>query len=52
MRNTENDTVFERKAIRPFVGIADVDIQNEVRAINRLCRTGHPNIVQVLEHAP
>jgi hypothetical protein len=52
MRNTENDTVFARKVIRPFVGIPDVDIQNEVRAINRLCRTGHPNIVQVLEYAP
>jgi serine/threonine protein kinase len=50
MRNTENDTLFARKVIRPFVGITDVDIQNEVRAVNRLCKTGHPNIVQVLEY--
>lgn len=50
MRNTKSDTVFARKVIRPFVGITDVDIQNEVRAIKRLCKTGHPNIVQVLEY--
>jgi serine/threonine protein kinase len=50
MRNTENDTALARKGVRPFVGITDVHIQNEVRSINRLCRTGHPNIVQVLEY--
>jgi serine/threonine protein kinase len=34
--------------IRPWAGIRQAEIDNEVRAINRLCKSNHPNIVQVL----
>jgi len=37
-----------RKLIRPWAGIRQAEIDNEVRAINRLCKSNHPNIVQVL----
>jgi serine/threonine protein kinase len=51
MRNTKNETVFARKLIRPFAGIiTSIDIGNEVRAIRRLCKTDHPNIVQVTDY--
>ena len=39
---------FARKLIRPWAGISQSVIDNEVRAINKLCRCRHPNIVQVL----
>jgi serine/threonine protein kinase len=51
MCNTKNETAFARKVIRPFAGlITSVDVENEVRAIRRLCKTDHPNIVQVLDY--
>jgi serine/threonine protein kinase len=51
MRNTKSETFFARKLIRPFAGIiTDIDIENEVRAIRRLCKTDHPNIVQVIDY--
>lgn len=51
MRNTENEVLFARKVIRPFAGIVtNIDLENEVRAIKRLCKTRHPNIVQVFEY--
>lgn len=50
MRNTKNETSFARKVTRPFAGLTNVDIDNEVRAIRRLCKTHHPNIVQVLKY--
>jgi len=34
--------------IRPWAGISQPHIDNEVRAINKLCKSNHLNIVQVL----
>lgn len=50
MRNTKLQTAFARKVIRPFAGVTNVDIDNEIRAIRRLCKTDHPNIVQVFDY--
>jgi serine/threonine protein kinase len=36
--------------IRPFAEVHNKDIDNEVRAIDKLCRNLHPNIVQVFDH--
>jgi serine/threonine protein kinase len=36
--------------IRPFAGLTTNDIENEVRALDKLCRSKHPNIVQVLNY--
>lgn len=36
--------------LRPWAGIRQADIDNEVRAINKLCKSKHPNIVQVLSY--
>jgi serine/threonine protein kinase len=41
---------FARKVIRPFAAVHKKDIENEVRAINKLCQSLHPNIVQVFHH--
>lgn len=41
---------FARKLIRPFARIKKEDIDNEFRALNKLCKSGHPNIVQVLDY--
>jgi serine/threonine protein kinase len=35
--------------IRVFVGISQKDVENEVRAVNKLCKSRHPNIVQVFQ---
>ena len=43
-----NSETFARKLIRPWAGISQPHIDNEVRAINKLCKSNHPNIVQVL----
>ena len=45
-----NSKTFARKLIRPWAGIRQADIDNEVRAINKLCKSKHPNIVQVLSY--
>jgi serine/threonine protein kinase len=36
--------------MRPFADVHNMDIDNEVRAINKLCRNLHPNLVQVFDH--
>lgn len=36
--------------IRLWHQIRKADIDNEVRAINKLCKSKHPNIVQVLDY--
>lgn len=42
---------FARKLIRAFAGnIREADIANEARAIDKLCKSSHPNIVSVLKH--
>jgi len=41
---------FARKIIRPFADLSEEDVQNELRVIDKLCRNGHPNIVQVYRH--
>lgn len=43
---------FARKIVRPFSGVGKEDIENEVRAIIKLCKTMHPNIVQVFNDGP
>jgi len=45
-----NSKTFARKLIRPWAGIRQADIDNEVRAINKLCKSKHSNIVQVLDY--
>lgn len=34
----------------PFRGITKEDIDNELRAIDKLCKTGHPSVVEVFEY--
>jgi len=36
--------------IRPFGGVTKDDVDNEVRALKKLCQTQHPNIVQVFDY--
>lgn len=51
MFNSEAQQLFARKLIRPFSDILlKQDIENEVRALEKLCTSKHPNIVQVLGH--
>jgi serine/threonine protein kinase len=43
--------VFARKLIRPFGDITVGDVENEIRAAEKLCKPGaHRNIVAVTEH--
>jgi serine/threonine protein kinase len=44
-----NNKCFARKIIRVFVGVSEKEIKNEIRAVNKLCKSSHPNIVQVLD---
>jgi hypothetical protein len=37
-----------RKLIRPWADISQLDIDNKVHTINKLCKSNHPNIVQIL----
>ena len=48
--NLTNSETFARKLIRPWAGISQPHIDNEVRAINKLCKSNHPNIVQVFDY--
>jgi len=41
---------FARKLIRPFGPVTEDDLMNEIKAITKICTTGHENIVQVLAH--
>jgi serine/threonine protein kinase len=50
MFNSEAQQRFARKLIRPFSSIRKQDVENEVRALDKLCTSKHPNIVQVLGH--
>jgi hypothetical protein len=34
---------------RPFAGITNVMIEGEVQAIEKLCKTEHPNVIQVFD---
>jgi serine/threonine protein kinase len=36
--------------VRPFAGVSQEDVDNEVRAIKKLCQHQHPNIVQVFKY--
>ena len=36
--------------IRPFANITTEDVENEARAVDKLCARGHRNVVQVLFH--
>jgi len=38
--------------VREFSGITKEDIDNEVRAITKLCKSRHSNIVHVIDHGP
>ena len=42
--------MFARKLIRPFSTIIIEDIENEIRAVTKLCAKGHRNIIQVRGH--
>jgi serine/threonine protein kinase len=42
--------IFARKLIRPFATLTKEDVQNEARAITKLCIQGHQNIVKVYGH--
>jgi serine/threonine protein kinase len=42
--------VFARKLIRPFATIMTEDVQNEIRAVTKLCSQKHPNVIDVLCH--
>ena len=42
---------FARKLIRPFGTVTNEDVENEIRAIEKLCtNNGHVNIIKVLRH--
>jgi serine/threonine protein kinase len=47
MFNSEAQQRFARKLVR---GILTQDVKNEVRALDKLCTSKHPNIVQILGH--
>ena len=40
---------FARKIFRLFANICQQDIENEVRALNKLCKNQYTNLVQVLD---
>ena len=42
--------MFARKLIRPFAKLTKQDVENEARAITKLCVQGHENIVKVYGH--
>lgn len=44
--------MFARKLIRAFAATTEEDIQNEVKVIAKICTSGHPNIINVLDHGP
>jgi serine/threonine protein kinase len=49
MFDSKTEKCFARKLIRLFAGISTRDIENEIRAVKKLCKNGHPNIVQVFQ---
>lgn len=44
-----NHKCFARKVTRLFADIRLEEIENEIRAVNKLCKSCHPNIIQVFE---
>jgi len=42
--------VFARKVIRELGFVTKDDVDNEIRAIKKLCQNDHPNIVQVFDY--
>jgi len=50
-RNARGHDIFARKLVRDFGGVTKEDIDNEARAITKLCGPGtHANIVEVFRH--
>jgi serine/threonine protein kinase len=47
---TNDLQLFSRKLIRPFAGITNDEVENEIRAVSKLCSRGHKNIISVLGH--
>jgi len=44
---------FARKLLRPFGQTTKEDIENEVKAVTKICATaGHENIIRILRHSP
>jgi len=41
---------FARKVIRAFGAVTKDDVDNELRALKKLCQNQHPNIVQVFDY--
>lgn len=51
--NSGTGQTFARKLIRPFGDVGKGHIENEVRAVTKLCKPGaHKNIVTVFSHGP
>ena len=54
MMRSQHNTDYEcfaRKLLRAIVGnVTEKDIENEKRAIEKLCDTPHDNIIKILEH--
>ena len=43
--------MFARKLVRPFAErISDADIANEIRAMEKLCKGSHQNIIHIYNH--
>ena len=49
MIETTSGHLFARKVVRLFGEVDKKDVENEIRAVTKLCKSGHANIVQVLE---
>ena len=49
MIDTSDGRLFARKVVRLFGAVEATDIDNEIRAVTKLCKSGHANIVQVFE---
>ena len=41
---------FARKLLRPFGGLSQKEIQNEIQAMDSLCRGSHDNIIAIYQH--
>lgn len=41
---------FARKLIKPYGTVTLTDILNELRAVEKLCRSGHDHVVEVFRH--
>jgi serine/threonine protein kinase len=54
MSDSRTNLIFARKLVRPITGQVDDAafkvVENEVRAIQKLCNGSHQNIIHVLRH--